>query len=216
MPLDETTLDAMEIVLSKRRFTRWTGVYRQAVKTISNHMHSDELLSRAIVSGNLERLYKTISAIDRFSEHALYHRQLGPAFQGIFTQWNELAVQIGYSQTVADVVQSPDLAAEVVTQWQDMGEKLYALARLASPASRRGRKLSKLASRLYEVDTDISHMLLCSQKSAARLALWVNLLESAEPDYHAYRYLTPREILQAVAEDATTEANYPAHKPATF
>lgn len=205
IPADETTLEAIEVVLSKRRFNRWTGMYRQSVKLLSRHMSTDVLLSRAIVSGNMEHLHELITDIYRFNEHVLYKRQLGPAFTGIHTPWHELAVQIGYSQTITDVVQSPDVAANIVSDWHLMGEKLYALARLASPASRRGRKLSRLASRLYPVDHDINHMLQCSQKSAARLSLWVKLLRAAEPESNAYRHLTPRQILQSVTGSTQTD-----------
>jgi len=196
LPETEESIAQLKLLLDQRVSKRWSFSRYRAARQFKKHLHSDQSLSRTIVSGNLAKLHTTLEKVFRFSQHAHFEYLLGPSFCGIHTPWRELAVQIGFSQSLLDIVQQPAVAADLVTNWPECASEVYALSRIASSASRRGRKLSRLANRLYKVGPTTEHLLLCGRKSAERLGLWVKLIESAEPEFAAYEHLTPRQLLR--------------------
>lgn len=199
LPQTEEVVDQIGLLLDRRVTKRWSWSRYCAAREFKPYIREGQTLSRVIVSGNLQKLHGTLDRVCRFAAHEHFSRLLGPTFQGINTAWRDLAVQVGFSQSLLDIVQKPAVASHLVTHWHEHAEAIYNLSRLASAASRRGRKLSRLANRLYTVGPTTEHLLLCAGKSAERLALWVKLIQSAEPEFAAYEHLTPRQLLQRLA-----------------
>jgi len=196
LPMTDVTTASIRLLLSNRTVDRWSLSRLRTALELKPYLKPGNTLARAITSGNLEKLLAIVERICRFEQHAHYHRLLGPDFRGIETPWQDLAVKIGFSQALLDILQDSAVTGDIISHWDHNSESLYALARAASSASSRGRKLSRLANRLYRVKPATGHLVACGRKSADRLALWVRLIESAEPTHHAWRYLTPRQVLQ--------------------
>ncbi|MBX2825060.1 MAG: hypothetical protein KTR33_10050 [Gammaproteobacteria bacterium] len=215
LPQTEEMVDLIGLLLDRRVTKRWSWSRFCAAREFKPYIREGQSLSRVIVSGNLLKLHGTLDRVCRFAAHEHFSRLLGPSFEGINTSWRDMAVQVGFSQSLLDIVQKPAVASHLVTHWHEHAKDIYALSRLASAASRRGRKLSRLANRLYKVGPTTEHLLLCARKSAERLALWVKLIQSAEPEFSAYEHLTPRQLLHRLAPAPLVIEDLEEFDPAT-
>lgn len=186
IPLNERTLAQVRQLTAAGRMAPGR---RQATVWLNRYLNKKLRTGDSVVQQGLIALQSDLESILKFRQHVLYSRSLGPAFRGLDTHWNELHKIIGYSQSLHDVLNDPEVAARIVDHWDTQAEPLYRLSRKASAVSRRIRKLTRLVQRQYLIPDDPTAFLLAARALVDRFDIWMEALAGCNEK------LTPRQIL---------------------
>lgn len=142
-------------------------------------------------------LIDTLEQCLRFANHTHYQQMLGELFLGVQTHWQMLNQQIGFSQSLLDVLEDHAIAGDIIAHWDTECEAFYQLSRYAALVSRRMKKLNRLVQRISPCELDTETYLSQSAKAIERLSLWRDIV--AQTADHSD--VTPRQLLKVSLPD---------------
>ena len=141
------------------------------------------------------RLIGILEECERFAHHAHYRQMLGDLFTGVTTHWQSLNQQIGFSQSVLDVLDDHTVAGDVIQHWDTECEAFYQFSRAAALVSRRVKKLTRLVHRLNPSAFDTEVFVPQSARAIERISLWRNIVTQSAQNHE----MTPRMLLQTIS-----------------
>ena len=141
------------------------------------------------------RLIGILEECERFAHHAHYRQMLGDLFTGVTTHWQSLNQQIGFSQSVLDVLDDHTVAGDVIQHWNTECEAFYQFSRAAALVSRRVSKLTRLVHRLNPSAFDTEVFVPQSARAIERISLWRNIVTQSAQNHE----MTPRMLLQTIS-----------------
>ncbi len=181
---------------ARGRGPRFSVKEKLARRALDSYLHQPaSRLSR----DEIMSLSTTLAACERFEHHTHYRQMLGDLFQGVKTHWQQLNQQIGFSQSILDVMEDHVVTGDIIERWDTECEAFYQLSREAALVSRRVRKLNRLVQRINPCDLETETYLTQSARAIERLSLWRDIATRAAA---GTTDMTPRQLLKAVSNTA--------------
>ncbi len=143
-PCTQTNYQLLSVVTGRTSSTLFSLKRRRAWEKIKQASISTQSIRDKKIRSQLEKLYALYGQMLGYNENKIYRNILGPGFIGISSDWNEIKVQIRFSQAINKTCPTRSLTSRLIKNWETESISFLKASKKAASVLADIYKLNKL------------------------------------------------------------------------